>query len=97
MTKTEHLLVVLAEECAEVQQAVTKALRFGLDDGYPEGNTTNREDIEGELHDLLAVARTLCEAGAFKTWKIEDREAWVRDKQKRVKQYLRYAKTRGTA
>jgi len=33
MNRTEHLLVCLAEECAEVGQAVAKALRFGLDDG----------------------------------------------------------------
>lgn len=35
MTKTEYLLVVLSEECSEIQQAVTKALRFGLSDIHP--------------------------------------------------------------
>lgn len=29
MTKIENLLVTLSEECAEVQQAVSKVLRFG--------------------------------------------------------------------
>ncbi len=36
MNKTEYLLVCLAEECAEIQQAVDKALRFGLDVGFQE-------------------------------------------------------------
>jgi hypothetical protein len=36
MNITEHLLATLAEECAEVAQATSKALRFGLDE--PEVN-----------------------------------------------------------
>jgi len=42
---TEHLLVCLAEECAEVGQAVGKALRFGLKDSPPEGGLPNDEYI----------------------------------------------------
>lgn len=38
MNTTEHLLVVLGEECAEVQQNIAKALRFGLDDHHPDKN-----------------------------------------------------------
>lgn len=37
MNKAEHLLTCLAEECAEIQQAVSKALRFGVE--------TNRFDV----------------------------------------------------
>jgi len=48
MNKTEYLLVCLAEECAEIQQAVDKALRFGLDVGFPGGKTTNAQDISRE-------------------------------------------------
>ena len=29
MTREEHLLTIVAEECAEVAQRATKALRFG--------------------------------------------------------------------
>ena len=35
MTKNENLLVTLSEECAEVQQAVSKVLRFGQDNYNP--------------------------------------------------------------
>ncbi len=35
MTSNENLLVTLMEECAEVQQAVSKMLRFGADNCDP--------------------------------------------------------------
>jgi len=35
MTRADHLLVIIMEECAEIQQATAKALRFGLDDAAP--------------------------------------------------------------
>ena len=31
MSEVEHLLVCLSEECAEIQKAVSKTLRFGED------------------------------------------------------------------
>ena len=57
MNRTEHLLACLAEECAEVAQAVGKALRFGLDDGYPGTDRKNADDIAKELNlnDLSGV------------------------------------------
>lgn len=56
MTKNENLLVTLMEECAELQQAVSKALRFGMDGcrpGSPERN--NEHDIMVEYYQLVAV------------------------------------------
>jgi hypothetical protein len=57
MTKEEHLLVILIEECAEVQKECSKALRFGLDNwfhGY-NNNQTNRTSISLEINDLLGT------------------------------------------
>lgn len=65
MNRTEHLLACLAEECAEVQHAVAKALRFGLDDGYPGAASTNAQDIAREFIDVLAVMEMLEESGAI--------------------------------
>ena len=52
MNRQEHLLVIAAKECAEIQHAISKALRFGL-----EG--TNAQQIHKEFNDLLAVLRML--------------------------------------
>jgi hypothetical protein len=93
MNKTEHLLVCLAEECAEIQKAVAKALRFGLDDGEPGGNTTNAQDIVKECCDIVAVIELLEEAGIIeKMGTIQAIEA----KKAKVRDYMGYAEWRGT-
>lgn len=55
MNRTEHLLTCLAEECAEVAQRVSKALRFGLDERQADQPDDNAERIRMEMYDLLAV------------------------------------------
>lgn len=56
MNREEHLLTCLAEECAEVAQRVSKALRFGLAEVQPGQPHNNAERIRDELCDLVAVA-----------------------------------------
>jgi hypothetical protein len=51
----EHLLLVMAEECAEVAQRVSKAIRFGIDEIQPGQSLTNAERIMQEMDDLEAV------------------------------------------
>ena len=55
MNKTEYLLVILSEECAELLKEISKALRFGLDDQEPERKLTNREKIVNEFNDLFCL------------------------------------------
>jgi NTP pyrophosphatase (non-canonical NTP hydrolase) len=55
MTRTEHLLTILAEECAEVAQRASKALRFGPHEKQPGQDYTNLERIEAEMADLLGA------------------------------------------
>lgn len=62
MNRTEHLLSCLAEECAEVSQRVSKALRFGLSEVQPGQPLTNAERISEELRDLWSVALMLMDA-----------------------------------
>lgn len=55
MTRQEHLLTILAEECAEVAQRATKALRFGMDEAQPGQPYTNEQRLEEELCHLVAA------------------------------------------
>ena len=55
-----ELLTILAEECCEVGQRVSKALRFGIDEIQPGQDLTNAERIMQEVGDIQAVL-TLCE------------------------------------
>ena len=93
MDKTEHLLTCLAEECAEIQQAVTKALRFGVDDGHPEKSTTNAQDIAKECVDIVAVIEMLEDEGILE--KVGTMRA-LNEKKIKVLHYMEYAKQRGT-
>ena len=93
MNRTEHLLACLAEECAEGAQAVGKALRFGLDDGYPGTDRKNADDIAKELNEMLAVAEMLREVGAIP---MRDLAHDIEVKRARVEHYMNYAEQRGT-
>lgn len=56
MNKVENLLVTLSEECAELAMAVSKALRFGLDNYHPNNpETTNADDILTEYAHVTAM------------------------------------------
>jgi hypothetical protein len=65
MDRAEHLLVILMEECAEVQKIASKALRFGLDNRDPEvpDSATNAEEITKQCADLIAVLSMLTDEG----------------------------------
>ena len=58
-TKTSYLLDKLQEESAEVIQAVSKIRRFGKQSKHPERNTTNHQELVGEIEDLLAILSAL--------------------------------------
>jgi hypothetical protein len=65
VTRTEHLLTILAEECAEVAHRVSKAIRFGLEEVQPGQTLTNAERVREEVYDLTAAYRMLALAGAL--------------------------------
>jgi hypothetical protein len=59
MTRREHLLTIAMEECNEVAQRLSKALRFGLDEVQPGQGLNNAMRVEEEFADLVAVLRML--------------------------------------
>jgi NTP pyrophosphatase (non-canonical NTP hydrolase) len=54
-----EVMDILQEECAEVIQAVSKIRRFGIDNAKPSTENTNREHLEEEIGDLLAMVDIL--------------------------------------
>jgi hypothetical protein len=89
MTREEHLLDILIEECAEVIQRATKAKRFGLTEVQPDQPLTNIQRIVYELNDVVAVADMLLETEWI------DPAALV-TKCGKVEKYLAYSKECGT-
>lgn len=59
MNRTEHLLIIAMEECNEVAQRCSKALRFGLEEVQPGQDLTNIQRIRQEYSDLAAVLEML--------------------------------------
>lgn len=57
--QSKEVLDILQEECAEVIQAVSKISRFGLDNYKPGKPKTNREHLEQELGDVVAMITLL--------------------------------------
>lgn len=92
MTRTELLLLQLAEECAEVQQRIIKALRFGLQERQPGQDFTNTQRIEAEFADLLGVHELLCEGGQSLNW---PHPQAINAKKAKVEKFLKYSRTQG--
>lgn len=88
MNRTEHLLSCLAEECAEVAQRVSKALRFGLDEVQPGQPLANAERIAGELVDLLAVVGMLESEGIIE---VPRDQVAINRKKDKVRTFMAYA------
>ena len=55
----QYLLDKLQEEAAEVIQAVSKIRRFGPHNHHPQRTTTNLQELENELEDLMAIVDRL--------------------------------------
>ncbi len=95
MNTNEHLLTCLAEECAEVAQRVSKALRFGLDEVQADQPLTNADRIVEELHDLFAVAAILGRRGVLRNPTLVS-PATVERKQHKIEKYFAISREQGT-
>jgi hypothetical protein len=65
ITSVDYLLTCIAEECAEVAQRATKAIRFTLDEKEPGQELTNKERLVQEFNDLYAIMEMLNEMGVI--------------------------------
>jgi NTP pyrophosphatase (non-canonical NTP hydrolase) len=73
--KTKEVMDILQEECAEVIQAVSKISRFGLDNLKPGKPKTNREHLEEEIGDLMAMVTILLDKGIVTRVNLDRAEA----------------------
>lgn len=94
MTTVEHLLVCLMEECAEIQYAAAKALRFGLDDTF-RPDLTPRQELRAELADLVGVVTLLRQHGALPPIDMDDARG-ADAKIEKLRKMMDYARTQGT-
>lgn len=92
MTETEHLLTIVMEECNEVAQRASKALRFGLTETQPGGELDNAERIMIEFDDLIGVIQMLQE----KTLLPGSVRQRIAAKKVKVTKFLEYSRQQGT-
>jgi len=92
MTRTEHLLEILAEECAETAQRVSKAKRFSLAEIQPGQDFTNADRIVEEADHILAALEMLRDEGLLPKSCPER----IAKKKTQVERFLLYSKSLGT-
>lgn len=56
-----EIFLIAAEECAEVTQAISKCLRFGLDHEW--NDVVNSRHLAAEIGDLFCMIDLMCERG----------------------------------
>jgi hypothetical protein len=95
MNPPEHLSLCLIEECNEVGQAMSKLLRFGPTDRYPNAEKpTTTEKLIFELNDLYATVELLVGAKILPAdWQRDNLKAAKKDK---ILRYMEYARATGT-
>ena len=97
MTREEHLLTIIAEECVEIAKCATKSLRFGLDSCGPGQIDTNARLICMECADLQAVLEMLASANCLfqLTGKSIDMKVAIATKKEKVEKMLERSAERG--
>lgn len=95
LTVDEYLLTVLAEECAEVAQRASKAIRFTPEEVQPGQSWTNAWRVELEISDLTAVVEMLRDRGVLNVDPVT-RQQLVDAKKLKIEKYMRYSQEWGT-
>lgn len=96
MTSKENLMVVAMEECAEIQQEISKAIRFGVDNHHPnEPHIMNGQRIMREFHQLRAVMDMLVIKGIIPDFPEVEQNQIYRVKVDAIKKWEEYSKSVG--
>ena len=78
MHKTDEILLILQEECAEVIQAVSKIKRFG--------EANNIDNLKMELADLQCMINLALKFGAVK-FEIGEMQKRISDKELKLRKF----------
>lgn len=96
MTRNEYLLTVVSEECAEIQQAVSKILRFGVDGRNPyDPATPNGDHLLTEYYQLEEMMEMLFDADILIPFNFPDILHIREDKREKVEKYMDVSKRLG--
>jgi len=93
MERQEHLLTIIIEECDEISQRATKALRFGLTEKQKDQDFTNAQRLVYEFNDLIAVMKMMEREGLLPEIYNGSMQNLKIDK---IEQYLKYSSECGT-
>jgi hypothetical protein len=97
MNRLEHLLTISAEECTEVGQRVSKALRFGMREVQEGQALDNAERIRREFVDLVAALEMAEKEGGLEPGALtRTSPAEIAAKQAKVERYLELSAREGT-
>lgn len=95
MTRTQHLLAKISEECHEVGQRAIKAIIFGPEEVQPGQPATNADRVVAELIDLEAVCDMLADMGVL-NWPTECAIDQLKAKKRqKVERFLAFSAARG--
>lgn len=92
LTIDEYYLQYLAEECVEVAQRVSKAIRFGITEIQPGQDMNNAIRLTAEMADVFGVWEVLVERGLVP--KVTG--AQIDRKLERMAKYLKFSQDLGT-
>lgn len=67
----QERLAILSEELGEVQQVVGKILRHGIESPNPTTKITNRQNLQTELGDIMAILEIMLAHGDVDKEKID--------------------------
>lgn len=96
MNRGEYLMVVASEECAEIQQNISKAIRFGVDNHHPDKpEITNGYEILKEFNQLRAVIDMLVIDRHIPPISEKEANKIYRDKIDAVERWEEYSKSIG--
>jgi hypothetical protein len=99
LNRTEYLLNLIQEECAEVAQRASKCMRFGMNEAR-ENRPTNIRLLCEEFYDLLCVFDMLdkeLNGEIQKQFTNEEALKWEIEKIQKVEKYFKYSIEQGCA